>query len=75
MNDTYKIPVNSPFLAQMMPRIGVAVRIHGEQIGLSQQCIGAGQKNDQLILTTLLNTYPIQATMICMGCVLPCFIL
>lgn len=46
----YNIPVNSPFLAQMMPRLGAAVRMYASQLELSQHCIDEGHKLDQIIV-------------------------
>lgn len=47
---TYRIGQNSPFLAQMMPRLAGAVKMHGAELGISEQGMAATHRVEKIIM-------------------------
>ncbi len=52
---TYHIGQNSPFLAQMMPRLAGAIKMHGVEIGISKQGIAAAHQIEKEVMPQVIT--------------------
>ncbi|MBW2187954.1 MAG: hypothetical protein JRG71_16785, partial [Deltaproteobacteria bacterium] len=53
--DSYRIPISSPFLAQMMPRISGAIKLHGTELGLEPQSFTIAHQIEKQLLKPVIQ--------------------